>query len=567
LTEQFPATEAAHEQQCPSILHVHATTWHDGGAALLRSDGQITALAAERVGDRYKHSWNSGLASEYLASRFGKAIEQNNFVDPTETGLEESGHHFYHAASTYYGSGFKQAAVLVIDGQGPEMRQRASTSIWYGEDNELTFVEAPYLTEGLFAPGSIGHFYTAVGALAGMTELHEEGKTMGLASYGQPSQYIDFFRKYVQIEQDGNYSIDPKFVYATLGNTLGPVHFGWEEQPAEIQAIWEEFVSLRGRPVRQKGEEVTQDDADIAYAGQVLLEELVLGAASRAKELTNSDYLCLAGGVALNSVANGKIVKSRLFKDVFIFPAAGDDGQAIGKLFADIKLQGLDIDTTAHTAYYGPEYSPEEIDQAITEALTAHPDFELLATKGEALIEETVRRLISGQVVGWFQGRSELGPRALGNRSILADPRHPAMRDYINTEVKHRELYRPFAPVVPEERVSEFFAIDRPSPFMLLVADVKPEKRDLLPAITHVDGTARVQTVNRVQNALYYDLVTRFGERTGIPVLLNTSFNDKGEPIVETPADALHSFGNMHLDALVIGDNILVKKPPLNSEQ
>lgn len=383
---------------------------------------------------------------------------------------------------------------------------------------------------------------------------------MGLASYGQPSKYVEFFRRYVKWDADGNYNIDPHFIYATLGNTLGPVHFGWDEQPPETQIIWEEFLELRGRPVRVAGEEISQDDADIAYAGQVVLEELMLGLAQRAKELTNSDYLCLAGGVALNSVANGKILQRGLFKDIFIFPAAGDDGQAIGKLFADIKLRGLAVDTAVRTAYYGPEYSEQEINDAIANALAEHPEFELLSLRGNEALEDAADRLAAGQVIGWFQGRSELGPRALGNRSILADPRRREMRDYINAEVKHRESYRPFAPVVLEERVSEYFDLDKPSPFMLLVAGVRPEMRESLPAITHVDGTARVQTVTREQNEPYYDLVARFGERTGVPVLLNTSFNDKGEPIVETPADALRSFGNMRLDALVLGDRIIVKR-------
>lgn len=258
-----------------------------------------------------------------------------------ENGLETTGHHYYHAAGTYYGSGFNDAAVLVIDGQGPENDYRASTSIWYGEGDALHLLEMPHLTEGVFAPQSIGHFYTAIGALAGMQELHEEGKTMGLASYGQPSKYVDFFRGYVRLNRDGSYFVDPNFIYATLGNTLGPAHFGWDEQPPEVQEIWQKFTELRGGPVRQKGEEVTQDDADIAYAGQIILEEVMLGLAKQAKEATRSDYLCIAGGVALNSVANGRIAESGLFKDIFIFPAAGDDGQAIGKLFVDIKRQGL----------------------------------------------------------------------------------------------------------------------------------------------------------------------------------------------------------------------------------
>lgn len=546
----------------PSIIHTHATTWHDGGAALLLPDGRIYALAAERVGDRYKHSWNSRLADEYLRTVFsedlGGTIVQDKAVYGNEKdGLETTDHHLYHAASTYYGSGFQEAGVLVVDGQGPENGCRASTSIWHGKNNALDSLEMPYLTEGLFAPQSIGHFYTAVGAMAGMKALHEEGKTMGLAAYGQPSPYLDFLRQYAYSQDDGNYYIDPNFVYATLGNTLGPSEFGWEAQPKEIQKIWYDFMVLRGYPIRRKHEEVTKDDANIAYAGQVILEELMLGLAKRTQDLTATKKICLAGGVALNSVANGKIATSGLFEDVYVFPAAGDDGQAIGKLFVDIKRQGLDVNVQANTAYYGPEYSGETIKQAIQEA----EGIDSIELAPQTLSREVAHLIMKGAVIGWFQGGSELGPRALGHRSILADPRIPSMRHHINTRVKHRELYRPFAPVVTEEAAHLYFDIDRPSPFMLFVANVLPEKRELLPAITHVDGTARVQTIRRDQDERYYDLVKTFGDLTGTPVLLNTSFNNNGEPIVETPQDAIRAFTDMALDYLVLG-NYLIRKLP-----
>lgn len=562
----LPVAEVSKEKPVPSIAHVHATTWHDGSAAFLTPSGKIYAISAERVGDRYKHSWNSELAyahlKDVLAPELEDGIDQDNFVPTLEAGLETTGHHYYHAASTYYGSGYRDAAILIVDGQGPENNRRSSTSIWYGQENQIHLLEMPNLTEGLFAPQSIGHFYTAIGALAGMQELHEEGKTMGLASYGKPSKYLDFFRQYVQTDSSGNYAVDSNFIFATLGNTFGPAYFGWGEQPSEIQAIWNKFMELRGSPIRKKGEDVTQDDADIAYAGQIILEDVMLGLAHRAKEATRSNHLCLAGGVALNSVANGKILESGLFEDIFIFPAAGDDGQAIGKLFVDIKRQSLTVDLTTHNAYFGPEYSLEHIDRAIA----AHPEFARLPLEDDELISEVAQRIAEGHVIGWFQGGSELGPRALGHRSILADPRNPNMRHYINAEVKHRELYRPFAPVVLEEKVEEYFDLKTPSPYMLLVANVHHNKRNLLPAITHVDGTARVQTINRNQDAKYYDLVKAFGELTGTPILLNTSFNDKGEPIVETPENALQSFGNMKLDALVLGNNLIVKMPDTTTQ-
>lgn len=547
-------------RQYPTIIHSHATTWHDGGVAVLLKNGSIFALASERIGDRYRHSWNSRLAYEYFRRHFeGTDLldidsDKNHFKDPAE-GLENTGHHLYHAAGAFFGSQYDEAAVLVIDGQGPEDGRRASTTLWKGENRQLRLLEAPYLTDGDFAPNSIGHFYTAIGALAGMKELFEEGKTMGLAPYGRPSIFLDYFHEFAHSNPDGTYFIDPNFIYAVFGNTFGPTHYGWPEQPSEIQRIWDEIISLRGKPLRRVDETVSQEDMDIAYAGQAILEEIVLGLALRAKAITGSDYLCFSGGVALNSVANGKILRSGIFKDIFIFPAAGDDGQAIGKLFYDIHSSGIDVDTSIDNAFYGPFYTKGQLLSAIQK----YQD-RVQIVESEDFLNEVVSRLIEGRVIGWFQGGSELGPRALGHRSILADPRRGDIRDYVNSQVKHREWYRPLAPVVLEEELGNYFDLDRPSPFMLLVAGVKSEKRGSIPAVTHIDGTARVQTINVNQDERFYELVKRFGEKTGVPVLLNTSFNRRGEPIVETPENALEAFVNMNIDALILDDIVLVKK-------
>lgn len=555
-------SERGKTPELPTIIHSHATTWHDGGAAMLLKDGSIVALASERIGDRYRHSWNSSLAYEYLIKiyqndpRFEVTSEQNHFIDPAG-GLENTGHHLYHATSTFYGSGFSNSGILVIDGQGPENGKRASTTIWKGENYKLSLLESPYLAEGDFAPQSIGHFYTAIGTMAGMKELHEEGKTMGLASYGTPSKYIDFLRKYANTNPDGSYYIDSNFIVGIFGNTLGPAHYGWSSPPPEGQKIWDEFMLMRGKSIRSANEDVSQDDMDIAFAGQVILEEIVLGLAHRTKNLTGSENLCLAGGVALNSVVNGKIVQSGLFKNVFIFPASGDDGQAIGKLFNDIHTLGLSVNTKTETAFYGPTYSKEQIMDAVEKY---QDKVEIVDIKNKDFLEEIADRISNGQVIGWFQGGSELGPRALGHRSILADPRNPNMRKYINSQVKNREWYRPLAPVVTEEDANIYFDINTPSPFMLLVSNVREDKKDLLPAITHIDGSARLQTINERQEPRFYKLLKQFQEKTGVPILLNTSFNRKGEPIVETPENALEAFINMKLDLLVLGDIILQKK-------
>lgn len=567
LSEQ--KSEQEPRPQFPTIVHSHATTWHDGGVAVLLKDGTVTALASERVGDRRRHSWNSRLAYDYLKNYylgnplFDIASEKNHFKDPAE-GLENTGHHLYHAASAFYGSPFKEAAILVIDGQGPEDGKRAPTTLWKGINNQLILIEASYLTEEDFIPQSIGHFYTAIGAMAGMKELFEEGKTMALAAYGGHSKYVDFLKKYVHTNPDGSYHIDGNLIIGVFGNTFGRWHYGWPPPPPEAQGVWNEFMTVRGKPLRQANEDVIQDDMDIAYAGQIILEEIILGLAKRAKSLTEYDNLCLAGGVALNSVANGKVVQSGLFKDVFIFPAAGDDGQAIGKLFNDIHSAGLDVNTTTETAYYGPVYSKEQITNAINKYKDKITQVDI---SNKDLLNEVADRLEKGEVIGWFQGGSELGPRALGHRSILADPRDANMRNHINSQVKYREWYRPFAPSVIEDSVSAYFNIDRPSPFMLLVANISHDKRNIVPAITHIDGSAIIQTINKKQDSRFYELIKQFESRTGVPILLNTSFNRKGEPIVETPENALEAFINMNLDALVLDDIVLVKKPQPAQEQ
>lgn len=548
-------------QVLPTLVYTNNTTWHDGCTAILDSSGHITAIASERIGDRIKHDFNPVPSLAHLEQHLWDSIsylpnadriKQLYEISPRENG----GHHRAHAAGAFFGSGFKDAAVLVVDGQGPQDGILASTTLWKGSGDELSMIDAPYTTTEKTAFQSIGHFYSAIGALAGMQGLHEEGKTMGLAPYGKGKKYYDFLKKYAHSKPDGSYFIDPNFVQGVLGNTLGKTHYGWHSTlPPKAQAVFDEFIALRGSPLRSGEEDVSQDDMDVAYAGQLILEEILLGLAKRISVLTGSKNLCFAGGVALNSVVNGKIVESGLFDNVFIFPAAGDDGQAMGQLFDEIHKRKLPVCTQMETAYYGPDYSDKQIQDAIVKF---GDKVKVISHEKSETLQAVTDLLASGKVVGWFQGRSEIGPRALGHRSILADSRNSHMRDYLNREVKHREWYRPFAPVVLEERSADFFELSIPSPFTLLVAKVK--KPETIPSACHVDGTARVQTIRKDQDAMYYDLVKSFGDKTGIPVLLNTSFNDAGEPIVETPEHALQSFVNMKLDALVINDLLIVKK-------
>lgn len=543
------------------IIQSHSTTWHDGSVALILPTGKLYALVSERVGKRQKHGGDSGEAYEYLKTRltahqycFGSRTDFFKRIDQED--FNKSEHHLYHAASTFFGSPFSEAAVLVIDGQGPQRGQWVATTLWAGQRNKLRIIETFYPSPERFVPQSIGHFYTAIGALAGMRNLYDEGKTMGLASYGRPSRYIDFFKRYVYSRADGSFHITPAFIYAVLGNTFGPRFYDWGNQPPDIQEIWEEILSLRGTPLRKPDENFSQDDMDIAYAGQLILDEIVVGLARRAKELTGIKYLCLAGGVALNCTTNARVIESGLFKQVYIFPAADDSGQSLGKLFHYLHSHDIKVNTKVGNVFLGPEYSARET----RAAFQGETGVEVLSGSMQLTIVLAASRLANGQVLGWFQGRSEIGPRALGHRSILADPRRREMRDYINSRVKHREWYRPVAPVVLEEEAGRFFLIDCPSPFMLVTAKVRPDKTHLIPAVVHIDGSARIQTLKRSQEPRLYRLIEQFRRLTGIPIVVNTSFNSKDEPIVETPNDAVQSFLRMNLDALVLDKYLLVKR-------
>ncbi|MDA2811698.1 hypothetical protein O4J56_13740 [Nocardiopsis sp. RSe5-2] len=542
----------------PVLVHTHASSWHDGGAALLEPGGGITALASERVGDRRKHCWDSRVAYRHLRSLpayrglFGGPGDRS--VD-NSGGLVREGHHLYHAASGFYGSGFPDAAVLVVDGQGDCGGLLTGTSLWRAGPDGLEAVERLSTTGGEFVADSLGHFYTAVGALAGAGRLHEEGTIMALAAHGRPSRFTALVREWAGTAPDGTYRVDPRFTRAVLANTMGRWYFGWAPPAPREQAVWDAFAAARERPagVGRFG----RDEMRIAHAGQAVLEEILLGLVRRAHRLVGGDRLCLAGGVALNCVANARIVREGPFPEVFVGPAPGDDGQALGKLMLEVHRRRLPVDTALRTAYLGPRYGPE----AVGEALVRFADRVRHTRLSEAaLVEEAAERLAEGQVLGWWQGRSELGPRALGHRSILADPRRPGMRDRINGSVKRREWFRPPAPMVLQERAADFFDLDRPTPFMELAVPVLPERRALIPAVTHVDGSARVQTVRRDQDERCHLLLRRFAAHTGVPVLLNTSFNRRHEPLVETPDDACRAFLAMDLDALVLADRLVVRR-------
>ncbi|MEA3365811.1 MAG: carbamoyltransferase C-terminal domain-containing protein, partial [Candidatus Hydrogenedentes bacterium] len=439
-------------------------------------------------------------------------------------------HHPAHAASAFLVSPFDRAALLSIDYIG----EWAATWAGVGEGTVVRRLFSEHY------PNSLGVFYTAITDYLGFLRANDEYKVMGLASYGEP-EYLDEFRKIVQLRPEGRYRIDLSW-------------FKCHYLPGSRQGYVSDAFLKRFGPPRRKGEAIEERQANIAASAQAVLEEVVLHIARHLHEQTASENLCLAGGVALNCAMNGRLLRESPFERFYVQPAAGDDGIAIGAAFQLYHgLTGAERSFAMDDARIGPEYSDDEIRTFLDLAKLPYetpPD----------LVARAAELIAGGNIVGWFQGRMEFGPRALGARSILADPTRPEMKDLINTHVKHREEFRPFAPSCLEEHADEYFeGCDRASPFMLFVYPVKPEKREEVPAITHVDGTARVQTVSRETQPLYYDVIKAFSRLRGVPMVLNTSFNVMGEPIVNTPAEAIRCFYSTGMDALVIGKYVALK--------
>ena len=421
-------------------------------------------------------------------------------------------HHIAHAASAFLPSPFERAAVLTLDGRG----EKATTTYSLGNGNALT------LLGQVDMPHSLGILYEQVTEYLGFLHSSDEYKVMALASFGKP-RYLSEFRKIVHLGENGQYTIKP----VSLKELFGPPR-------------------LKGAPLEQR-------HYDIAHSLQVVLEETVLELVSWLHSLTSTDALCIAGGVALNCVMNARIRDRGPFKHVWVQPAAGDAGTALGAaLWIDAQESGTsERASPMDHAFLGPQFSDEEIEQFLNWSKLPYRRLTDIA-------EQTADLLVQDKVIGWFQGRMEFGPRALGARSILASPLSASMQNRLN-EIKDREDFRPVAPVVLEEEAAHWFVKADVSPFMLFVYDVRPEKAERIPAVRHVDGTARIQTINRAQHLLYYDLLKAFQARTGVPVLVNTSFNTRGEPIVCTPRDAIESFWTSPLDALVIGSFLLEK--------
>jgi carbamoyltransferase len=497
-------------------------------------------LKLHRIVETAVTTWPFGITNfvrrlpPYLANKFNVYQVIGKHLPGYEGPILFAEHHLSHAASAFYCSPFEEAAILTIDGVG----EWETTTMGSGSGRAIN------LDRAIHFPHSIGLLYSALTSYLGFQVNDGEWKVMGLAPYGEPT-YVDPFRKLVRMQQDGSFELNMEYFA-----------YQYSSQWAADNARWEQ---LFGFPRRDPNAEIEQRHEDLARSGQAVVEDLILNMAREAKRRSRSENLVIAGGVGLNSVANWKIEREGIFKNVWIQPAAGDDGGALGAallasqtLFDDPRCREM------QHVYLGPDVSDNDAAEFLNPRGIAHQRLD-----DAALIEQVAGMIAAGKVVGWCRGRMEFGPRSLGARSILADATNPEMKAIVNSKIKYREYFRPFAPAVPLERVHEYFEVPPGTslPFMLKVPPVRADKRAVIPAVTHEDGTGRVQTVRREENPLYYQLLEAVGRRTGAPVVLNTSFNVRGEPIVCTAEDSYNCFLATGIDALVIGNCLITEKP------
>jgi len=575
-----------------NVLGINA--YHGDASAAILIDGQLAAFAAEERFNRVKHC--AGFPSEavrYCLKEVGLGIQQIDVVttskDPGANRLAkvlhvlrhpailspsflrsrlsqsrhvrhvgtvlaeaigqeagESGpelvhleHHLTHAASAFLASPFERAAILTLDGMG----DAASAMMAVGNGHQIRILKRVHF------PHSLGFLYTAVSQHLGFDHYGDEGKVMGLAGYGQPA-FLRELRHMIHPTADGRYALDLRYFV----HQNGGVSEVWVKEPHYGRLFSARADDLLGPP-RIPHAELTSRHQDLARSLQDITEEIFFHVLRQLQRETGETRLCFAGGVALNCVMNGKIERQTSFRDVYIQPDAGDGGTAIGGALyqtfcaSDSAPRRVPMDHV----YWGPSSNDTEIESALRES-------GLAVQKDPSVTSRAARAIADGKVVGWFQGRMEVGPRALGNRSILADPRRTDMKDILNARIKHRESFRPFAPSVLAEKCAEWFEGPAESRFMLMNYIVRPERRGQVPAITHVDGTARVQTVHRDTNPRYWELIREFEKISGVPVVLNTSFNED-EPIVCRPQEAIQCFLRTRMDVLILGDYWVEKTP------
>ena len=457
-------------------------------------------------------------------------------------------HHRSHLASAFYASPFKESSIISIDGFG----DFASGAWGYGSQSKIK------VGGHVFFPHSLGAFYTAITQFLGFPNYGDEYKVMGLAPYGNPV-YLDQMRQIVNVQKDGTYRLNLKFFQHTGKKDLD---HQWSAGSPTVGRHWSaELEEILGQ-ARKSGEDLLQRHMDIAMSAQTMYEEAFFALLNSIYQRDKSNNICIAGGCGANSVANGKIKMNTPFEKVYVQAAAGDAGGALGAALAVWHDLGNPRCAPMLNAYLGYQSSKSEImellnipsvcDNIISEKISVQD------LCNDSIYEEVSNALINGEVIGWFEGRMEWGPRALGHRSILGDPRRSDMKDILNLKIKRRESFRPFAPSILRETVPAWFVIDDDVPFMMQVFRIRDEKRELIPAVTHVDGSGRLQTVSKEENGRYYELILRFYQKTGVPMILNTSFNEN-EPIVRTPKEALDCFLRTKMDVLVL-ENFLLKR-------
>ncbi|HKP83419.1 MAG TPA: carbamoyltransferase C-terminal domain-containing protein [Pyrinomonadaceae bacterium] len=489
---------------------------------------RVATLARSQIKDRLGNAAKVRDLKDELARVFG--VSKKNL----RARFHNVEHHRAHLASCFFVSPFNRAALLSIDGFGDFI----STMWAQGDGNSIDVLgQVEY-------PHSTGIVYTATTQFLGFPHYGDEGKVMGLAPYGRP-RFIKEFREIIRTEENGQFRLNLNY----FRHHAEGVEMSWDEGSPVIGRVFSDVFAHLFGPPRAPGAALSDRERDIAASLQLRLEEVGFHILKHLHEKTGLTDLGLAGGVAYNSVLNGKILLNTPFKRLFIQPAAGDSGTALGVCYqiynGILKCERGEVMTGAYT---GPQFTGEEIEKSLSES-----ELHFECYSDEELTQRAAQDIAAGLVVGWFQGRMEFGPRALGNRSIVVDPRRAEMKDILNDRIKKREPFRPFAPSILEERVADYFEQTHPAPTMLMVYQIKPERRAEIPAVTHVDGSGRLQTVSRAMNERYYQLIVDFAALTGVPVVLNTSFNEN-EPIVCTPQHAIECFKKTKMDVLYLGN-------------
>jgi len=473
-------------------------------------------------------------------------LAEAGIATPPHMRIHNVEHHRAHLASAFFASPFEEAAIVSVDGFGD------FSSVMWGTGRGSTME----VLGSVRFPHSLGLFYTAFTQYLGFPNYGDEYKVMGLGAYGEP-RFADQVRRVVKTS-NGQCRLNlDYFTHHHRG-----VDMMWNGGSPRLGAVYSQRMIAEFGEQRMPHTEVAQKHADLAASVQVVLEENYLALLKEVQRRTGMRAVCLAGGVALNCVANGKILEKTRFRDVYVQPAANDAGTSIGAaLYVQHQVLGFPRCFEMRHVYYGPEYEADEIAKEMESA-----GFKAVRLDQRELVRRTADELAAGKIVGWFQGRTEFGPRALGNRSILADPRRKEMKDVLNRRIKLREPFRPFCPSIHAEAVDEYFETGYPSPFMVQAYRIRPSQRSRIPAVTHADGTGRLQTVDRDVNPLYWELIDAFRQVAGVPVLLNTSFNEN-EPIVNTPREALDCFSRTQMDVLALGPYLLLKGEPSSAHE